>query len=657
MDDHIDHHRQMARQFRRKFFISLGLTVPVLLLSEPFFNLLGVTPLSFSGSFAVQTLFATAIFLYGGWPFLSGLYSEMSENKPGMMTLVAVALTMAYGYSLAVFIGLSGSPIFWEVATLVDVMLLGHWLEMRSVIRASRALEKLTKLLPSTAHKVDGDTLLDIPVSELEHGDKVRVKAGERVPADGTILEGESTLEESMLTGESQPVSKRQGNSVIAGSVNGEGVLTVTVQETGEATYLSQIITLVENAQQSASGTQRLADRVAFWLTIIALTAGLITFLVWDEWTGESLPFVIQRTTAVIVIACPHALGLAIPLVTSISTSLSAQNGILIRDRAAFEQAYRTRAAVFDKTGTLTYGNFHVSHIQPLHEKYTREAVIHYAASLETHSEHPIGQAIANETEKVSPVSSVQTLPGKGLEGTLNNHTVRVVSPGYLEENTISIDKEKPGEGETDGRTITYVLLENTPIGRITLEDEIRPEAKEAVQTLQDRNIEVVMLTGDQAAVANRVAGELNISTVLAEVLPDTKNAEIKELQEKHGHVTMVGDGLNDAPALAQANMGVAIGEGTDIAAETADVILVHNDPRDVARLLKLSQKTWHKMIQNLWWAAGYNIIAIPLAAGAAFSVGLVLSPAVGALLMSLSTIIVAFNAMLLPASTGLKQG
>jgi len=643
---HLHHHKEMIMSFRRRFWIALGLSFPVLILSVPFMNLLSLPAITFPGSTSIQFLFATVIFVYGGFPFLSGAYSELQTRTPGMMTLVALAITIAYGYSFAIFQGFSGNSLLWEVVTLIDVMLLGHWLEMRSVVNASRSLETLSELLPSTAHKISGNALLDVEISELIYGDTVRVKAGERIPTDGVILEGTSYVDEQVLTGEATPVSKQKGDSVIGGSVNTDGVLTVKVTQPENEGYVNQMIELVDQAQAQKTTVQRFADRAAFGLTILAITAGMLTFGVWFWGSDQSFAFVIERTIAVIVIACPHALGLAIPLVTAISTSMSAQNGMLIKNRTAFEHAHTTQAIVFDKTGTLTHGTFHVSTITSFTEQYTQSEILHLAASLEAHSEHPIGQAIAHEEPKVSSASSVQTIPGAGIQGTVNQKFLKAVSPQYIEEQNISLPESE--SVSADGKTLTYLLENNVVIGAITLEDSVREEAQTVVQQLQKAHKSVILLTGDQQTVAEHIANQLNITEVYAEISPDRKADTITQLKDRYPHVTMVGDGINDAPALARADLGIAIGSGTDIAAETADLILIQNNLHNVPRALTLSKQTHRKMMQNLWWAAGYNIVALPLAGGIGYTAGIVLSPAVGGLLMSASTVIVAVNAILL---------
>ncbi len=641
-----DHHRHMLQDFRRRFLVSLAATLPVLALSPTIQDWLGFT-LEFQGS--VYALFAvsTFIFFYGGWPFLHGLYRELTERRPGMMTLIAVAISVAYFYSTAVVFGLPGKYFFWELATLIDVMLLGHWVEMRSVMSASRALEKLAQLMPDVAHRVtDGDTE-DVSVDELQTGDHLLVKPGEKIPADGVVVEGDSYVNEAMLTGESTPVHKQKDSEVIGGAINGDGSLEVEVQHTGDDTYLSKVITLVEEAQASQSQTQRLADRAAFWLTVIALTAGFATLTAWLL-TGRSFVFSIERMATVMVITCPHALGLAIPLVVAVSTTLSARNGLLIRNRTAFENARKITTVVFDKTGTLTEGSFAVTMVQPLSDEYDEEALLRLAASLERRSEHPIAGAVIDMAEQrdVEPAEATdfQAVKGQGVQGEVDGHVVAIVSPSYLEEQGI----ERRESMERDAATVVYVLVDGTPAGVIALSDTLRPRSKEAIQRLKKAGVECWMLTGDTESVAAAVAEELNLDGYFAGVLPHEKQDKVKALQERGAVVTMTGDGINDAPALAQSDVGIAIGSGTDVAAETADIILVDSDPMDVASLILFGEATYGKMVQNLLWATGYNVVAIPLAAGVLYNQGIVISPAAGAILMSLSTIIVAVNARLL---------
>ncbi len=650
--DHHDHHAQMVADFRRRFWICLALTVPVIILSPMLQELLGLKEtLAFPFDSYLQWALATAIFLYGGRPFFTGLWDEMKDLQPGMMTLIGLAVTVAYVYSSAVVLGLSGKVFFWELATLIDVMLLGHWIEMKSVMGASRALQSLVELMPSTAHRLDeSGRTEDVEVSQLQQGDKVLIKPGEKVPVDGEITEGRTSLDESMLTGESQPVEKAQGAEAIGGSVNGESSITVQVSKTGDQTYLSQVIEMVRNAQESQSRTQSLADRAAKWLTIIAISVGLATLIAWLL-LGRDFVFSLERMVTVMVITCPHALGLAVPLVVAVSTSVSARQGLLIRDRNAFERARNVDAIVFDKTGTLTEGRFGVSQIIPLGDMQEQE-LLGLAASLESRSEHPIAQGIVQEAEDrrvdTSSPKDFEAIPGKGAQANVDGRNVKVVSPGYLEENDLQVSNERLDELAQEGKTLVYVLVEDEMAGAIALADVIRKESRQALDRLKQMGIEVMMITGDSEKVAKWVADELGLDDYFAEVLPDKKAEKIKQVQQRGKVVAMAGDGVNDAPALAQADVGIAIGAGTDVAVESADIVLVHSDPRDATAIIKLSHATHRKMIQNLFWATGYNVVAIPLAAGALAWMGVILNPALGAGVMALSTVIVAINARFL---------
>ncbi len=648
--EHEGHHAKMVADFRRRFWVSLIITLPILVLSPLIQEFLGLKQaLRFPGDHYILFVLSTVIFFYGGWPFLKGLYDELTSKEPGMMTLIAVAISVAYGYSSVVVFGLSGKVFFWELATLIDVMLLGHWIEMRSVMGASRALEELAELMPSEAHKEMPDgSLKDVPLADLQAGDTVVVKPGEKIPADGVILEGETSVNESMLTGESQPVPKRGEDEVIGGSINGEGALTVEVQKTGEDSYLSQAINLVREAQASKSKTQNLADRAAVWLTIIALSGGAITFLLWFLVGDREFVFALERSVTVMVITCPHALGLAIPLVVAVSTALSAKRGLLIRNRTAFERARNIQAIIFDKTGTLTKGEFGVSDTVVLADDVDADMMLKYAASVEQHSEHPIAQGIVEAGEDFWEVKDFQAIPGKGAEGKVQDKDVKIVSPGYLREQDITVQNAQLEQLSQQGKTIVYVLVEGDVWGAIALADIIRPESEEAIAKLKAMDVRCMMLTGDNQKVAEWVAGEVDLDEVFAEVLPHEKAEKVKDVQSRGLVVAMTGDGVNDAPALAQADVGLAIGAGTDVAVETADIVLVRSNPLDAVAIFDLSQATYQKMIQNLIWATGYNVIAIPLAAGVLYNAGILLSPAVGALLMSLSTVIVAVNARFL---------
>jgi P-type Cu2+ transporter len=645
-------HGAMIADFRRRFWVSAFLTVPILLLSPMIQHWLGLgDALAFAGSDYVLFALSSVVFFYGGWPFLTGLASEIAQRRPGMMTLIALAISVAYVFSSAVVFGVPGEAFFWELATLIDVMLLGHWIEMRSVLGASSALEALVRLLPAEAHRVKEDgTTEDIPVSDVRHGDRLLVKPGEKVPIDSVIVEGRSNLNESMLTGESKPVERKPGDEVIGGSVNGEGAVTIRVEKTGDQTYLAQVIELVRQAQATRSRTQDLANRAALWLTYIALSVGGATLFGWLL-LGGSFAFAIERAVTVMVISCPHALGLAVPLVVAVSTSLTARNGLLIRDRAAFERARTLGAVVFDKTGTLTKGEFGVSDVVALGGAGEPD-VLGWAAALESQSEHPIAAGIVRAaSERRLParkVESFRNLTGQGAEARIDGHDVKVVSPGYLRERNLAIHDPRVERLAEQGKTVVFVLLDGAPVGAIALADLIRPESRAAVERLKAMGLKCMMLTGDARAVARTVAQELGLDDYFAEVLPADKAAKIREVQARGLQVAMVGDGVNDAPALTQSDLGIAIGAGTDVAIESADVVLVRNDPRDVVAILELSRVTYNKMVQNLLWATGYNAIAIPLAAGVALPFGIVLSPAVGAALMSISTVIVAINAKLL---------
>jgi Cu2+-exporting ATPase len=651
---HAGHHAAMVADFRRRFFVSLALTVPVVLLSPMIQSFLGVKAAwHFPGDRYLQFAFASAIFFYGGWPFLKGLVDELRRRQPGMMTLIGLAIGVAYGYSAIVTFGVTGEVFYWELASLIDIMLLGHWIEMRSILGASGALEALVRLMPAEAHRLEpGGGTKDVGVTELVAGDRVLVKPGEKVPVDGRIVSGRTSLNEALLTGESKPVEKGEGDDVIAASVNGEAAITVEVLKTGAATYLAQVIELVRRAQESRSRTQDLANRVAGWLTVIAVSVGVVTLAAWLA-AGRDFAFALERMVTVMVITCPHALGLAVPLVVAVSTSLSASHGLLIRNRSAFERARALDAVVFDKTGTLTEGRFGVTDVVPLADLDGAE-LLRLSAALESQSEHPIAAGIVAEAGKQGLAYPVPTdfraIPGKGAEARVEGREIRVVSPGYLKERGLALANENPRVKElaAQGKTVVFVLVEDRPAGAIALADIIRKESREAVERLRRMGLKVMMLTGDATAVARWVAGELGLDDVFAEVLPDAKASTIRAVKQRGLAVAMAGDGVNDAPALVEADVGIAIGAGTDVAIESADIVLVRSDPRDVEALIELARATYAKMVQNLWWATGYNVVAIPLAAGALAWAGIVLSPAVGAMLMSLSTVIVAINARLL---------
>ncbi len=658
MEEHVhkhdmgeNHHEMMIRDFRKRFIISFIITIPILLLDptiQEVFNFEFLPDISSPLLFILSSI----IYLYGGKPFLLGFYDEISKRKPGMMVLISVAISVAYSYSILTLVHPMGDPFFWELATLIDVMLLGHWIEMKAILGASKALEKMVKLLPSKAIKIlDDGTTIEVPVEELKPGDHVLIRPGERVPVDGVVVEGKSNVDESILTGESLPQSKGKGDKVIAGSINLEGSLTVKVLKTGKETYVSQVIELVKEVQEARSRTQDLADKAAFLLTLIAIFGGTLTLATWIL-VGGDINFALERAVTVMVIACPHALGLAIPLAVAVSTSLAAQRGFLIRERDAFERTRLIDTIVFDKTGTLTKGEFGVTDVIPLDSNEDEEEILVMAASVEKMSEHPIAKAIVKEAKrrglKLLNASDFTAMAGIGVKARLNGKEVSLVSPNYLRESGHGDILEKIPESIRGNKTVVYVLVDGRPVGAIALGDIIREESYEAVRKLREMGLRVIMLTGDNRNVAEYVSRELGIDEYFAELLPHQKVEAIRELQSRGFKVAMVGDGINDAPALIQADVGIAIGAGTDIAIESADIILVRNDPRDIVDVVRLSKKSYRKMIENLIWATGYNSFAIPLAAGVLVAYGIVLTPAVGAALMSLSTVIVAINAKLL---------
>jgi Cu2+-exporting ATPase len=645
-DKHAGH---SVENFKRKFYVSLIATAPVLLLSPFIQSLLGIS-IRFPGDQLVLFLIASFVFFFGGSPFLLGAIGEIKHRALGMMTLISLAIVVAYFYSSAVVFGFKGEIFFWELATLIDIMLLGHWLEMKSVMGASMALEKLSALIPDKAHLKKVEEIVDVNVGELKQGDIILVKPGEKIPTDGTIVKGESFVNEAMLTGESNPVSKEVGANVIGGSITEEGSLEVRVEMVGEETYLSKVIKLVKDAQASKSKTQLLADKAAFWLTLVAIFIGTITFVTWLM-LGENIAFAIERTATVLIIACPHALGLAVPLVVAISTTLSAQNGLLIRNRTAFENARKISTIIFDKTGTLTKGTFSVKKIYILDNAYTEEKILQIAGALEQNSEHPIAKAVLAEARKrnlkILTADDFKAIKGKGVEAIVSAKKTTIASPGYLKELGLAIpDLLDQVEG-----TVIFVIVEANGwklVGALNLSDTIREESYDAIKLLCSEGIKLWMLTGDNESSARSVADELQLDGYFAGVLPHQKQEKVRELQSQGEFVAMVGDGINDAPALAQADVGIAIGSGTDIAAETADIILVNSNPKDIAALIFFGKATYKKMVQNLGWATGYNLVAIPLAAGVLAGYGILLSPAVGAVLMSLSTVVVAINAKLL---------
>jgi Cu2+-exporting ATPase len=652
--NHHDHHAHMIEDFKKRFWVSLIITVPIVLISPMIQNLFGFS-VEFMGDKYVLFALSTAIFIYGGMPFLKGLKDEISDKQPGMMTLIALAIAVAYFYSSAVVFGLSGKVFFWELASLIDIMLLGHWIEMKSVMGASNALEELAKLIPSTALRFTSENETEeVEIADLKQKDLILIKPGAKIPADGIVNDGQSHVNESMLTGESKPVAKSDGDDVIGGSVNDNGSLKVEVQKTGDDSYLSKVVNMVRESQQKKSKTQNFADKAAGWLFYLALGAGIITLIVWLA-IGKPFDYSLERMVTVMIISCPHALGLAIPLVAAISTSHSAKHGLLIRNRTAFENARKLSVIIFDKTGTLTKGEFGVTRFKSIDDKLSDGQLIALAASIESNSEHPIASGILKKAESLDLTirnsSDFENITGKGVQAKVDGQSTIIAGPGYLSERGIEEPEESFGSDHDEAETVIYVIREESVLGYIALADEIRPESAEAVKTLQDDGIKVIMATGDNEEVAKAVSEKLQLDGYHAGVSPEDKSSIIKELQDKGEFVAMTGDGVNDAPALAQADIGIAVGSGTDVAAETADIVLVNSNPKDIASLILFGEATHKKMVQNLFWAAGYNIVAVPLAAGVLAWAGIVLSPAVGAVLMSLSTIIVAINAQLLKRS------
>ncbi len=644
---HQGHH---IAEFKRKLWISLLITIPILLLSETIQTWLGITQLRIP--FQKQILLLLSIFIYGycGLPFLKGMFGELRNRQPGMMTLVGTAISVAFFYSAGTVLlpaGVTGTDFFWELATLVDVMLLGHWVEAKSVMGASRALEELARIMPTKAHVIRDDEVIDTPVSELQRGDVVLVRPGEKIPTDGIVVEGESSVNEALLTGESKPVNKIVENKVIAGSINQEGVLNVRVEKVGEETYLAQVIRLVRQAQESKSRTQDLANKAAALLFYVAIIVGAATYAAWSL-LGNSAA-ALERSVTVLVIACPHALGLAIPLVVALSISITARSGILIRDRKAFETAKDVNVVVFDKTGTLTEGKLSVSDVVPF---ISESDLLKFAASVELNSEHMIAKAIVQYAEKkrveFPRTEEFRAIPGKGAYGKTEDRRVYVGGPNLLEEMKIQADDQRIKTLQDQGKTVVFVIVDGSLAGVVALSDNLRKESYEAVRRLKQAGLRVYMLTGDSEEVARRVAKDLRIDDYFARVLPEKKAEKISFLKAERYRVAMVGDGVNDAPAIVTADVGIAIGAGTDVAVESADVILVRNDPRDVVKVIDLARRTYSKMVQNLWWAAGYNLITIPLAAGVLAGFNVILPPAFGALLMSLSTVIVALNSQTL---------
>ncbi len=644
-----ENHGDHAAAFRERFALTLALTVPVVAFSGMFQDLLGYT-LAFPGSWLVSPVLGTVIFGYGGWPFLTGAVAELRSRRPGMMLLIAMAITVAFGASLATSFGWSGVEVWWELALLIAIMLLGHWLEMRAVGQASGALSALAALLPDEAELVDGDEVRTVQVVDLSAGDVVLVRSGGRVPADGTVISGAAELDESMITGESRPVPRGEGDRVVAGTVATDSALRVRVDAVGEDTALAGIGRLVAQAQGSSSRAQALADRAAALLFYVAVGAAVVTVITWSL-LGHPQDAVLLTVT-VLIIACPHALGLAIPLVTAISTSLSARNGILVKDRMALERMRKVDVVLFDKTGTLTRGEHRVTGVAAADGD--ADEVLRIAGAAEADSEHPLARAIvaaASERAPLPAASDFRSLTGRGVEATVEGTRISVGGPGLLRHLELTAPQALAADvagWQARGATVLYVVRAGAVIGALALEDVVRPESREAIDELHARGVAVAMITGDAQQVADAIAADLAIDEVFAEVLPADKDAAVAELQRRGHVVAMVGDGVNDAPALARADVGIAIGAGTDVAIESAGIVLASSDPRAVVSARHLSGRTYRKMLQNLWWAAGYNIIAIPLAAGALAWAGIVLPMAVGAVLMSLSTIVVALNAQLL---------
>lgn len=643
-DKHAGHH---THDFLRRFWICLIVTVPVLLLSHMIQQWFGFE-LVFAGDKYILLLLSSFIYFYGGMPFLKGLVSEVRDNAIGMMTLVAVAISVAFIYSVAVVFGLPGMDFFWEFATLIDIMLLGHWLEMRSQMAASNALQSLVALLPANVHVEKNGEVIDIDIQQLKKEDVAIIKPGEKIPADGVVIDGSTFVNESMLTGESVPVKKEKNSKVIAGAINGDGSLRIRVTGTGKDSYLNKVITLVQSAQNTKSRTQNLADKVAKWLTVISLFVGIITFIVW--YINHDLAFALERMVTVMVTSCPHALGVAIPLVVAISTTASATHGLLIRNRTAFENARRLTTVIFDKTGTLTKGSHEVQNIISTSDQYSANDILQYVAAIQQHSEHYIARGILKVLKEKNlelwQSADFTYLQGIGVSGIVKEKMVVAAGPNYFTKDNKALP-DIPSSIDQDTETVNFILMDGEPVGMITLADSIRESSREAIEQLKAMNIKSFLLTGDNEKIAASVSYKLGMDGYLANVLPHQKQEKVKEFRQKGEVVAMTGDGVNDAPALAQADVGIAVGSGTDVAAETADIILVNSDPKDVSQMIDFGKKTYRKMIQNLAWAVGYNVIAIPLAAGVLYPY-FTLSPAMGAVLMSLSTVIVAINARML---------
>ncbi|MGY0402131.1 copper-translocating P-type ATPase [Carnobacterium jeotgali] len=646
---HAGHHAMMIKDFKKRFWVSLILAIPISLLS-PMVQMLFGYEINFLGDDLLLFVLSTVLFFYGGKPFLTGAWGELKSRTPAMMMLISLAIITAYVYSTLTTFFISGSDFFFELATLIVIMLLGHWIEMRSVMGASKALEALIKLMPKEAHKIDeSGNIMEVTIEDLKPGDRILVKSGEKIPLDGTIYEGTSTVDESMLTGESVPIEKNPGMNAIGASVNGEGVLKIKVNKVGNDTYLAQVIQLVRDAETTKSKAQGFADIAAKWLFYVAVIVGLLTIVYWSV-TGD-FDFALERMVTVLIIACPHALGLAGPLVTSRSTSIAASKGLLIRNRIAFEGAHKIDKIVFDKTGTLTEGNFGVTDIQPANG-ISKLELLDLAYSVETQSDHPIAKGIVKEGKEqrleIDDVKNYRNLAGKGLTATINGAEISIISPGAMKNNQFYFDEKEYETLAQQGKTVVFILKNHELQGMIALADIIRESSYKVIKELNDLGVETIMMTGDNKRVANYVGGKLGLSQVIAEVLPHEKSKYVSELKKNGKRVAMIGDGINDAPALAESDVGIAIGAGTDVALETADIVLVDSDPADVLAIIKLSKASYKKTIENFIWAAGYNIIALPLAAGVLINQGILITPAIGAVVMSLSTIIVAINAQML---------
>ncbi|EOA2482126.1 copper/silver-translocating P-type ATPase CopB [Enterococcus hirae] len=651
----MDHSMHMGN-FKQKFWLSLILAIPIILFS-PMMGMSFPFQVTFPGSNWVVLVLATILFIYGGQPFLSGAKMELKQKSPAMMTLIAMGITVAYVYSVYSFIANLINPhthvmdFFWELATLIVIMLLGHWIEMNAVSNASDALQKLAELLPESVKRLKKDgTEETVSLKEVHEGDRLIVRAGDKMPTDGTIDKGHTIVDESAVTGESKGVKKQVGDSVIGGSINGDGTIEITVTGTGENGYLAKVMEMVRKAQGEKSKLEFLSDKVAKWLFYVALVVGIIAFIAWLFLAN--LPDALERMVTVFIIACPHALGLAIPLVVARSTSIAAKNGLLLKNRNAMEQANDLDVIMLDKTGTLTQGKFTVTGIEILDEAYQEEEILKYIGALEAHANHPLAIGIMNylKEKKITPYQAQEqkNLAGVGLEATVEDKDVKIINEKEAKRLGLKIDPERLKNYEAQGNTVSFLVVSDKLVAVIALGDVIKPEAKEFIQAIKEKNIIPVMLTGDNPKAAQAVAEYLGINEYYGGLLPDDKEAIVQRYLDQGKKVIMVGDGINDAPSLARATIGMAIGAGTDIAIDSADVVLTNSDPKDILHFLELAKETRRKMIQNLWWGAGYNIIAIPLAAGILAPIGLILSPAVGAVLMSLSTVVVAFNALTL---------